>query len=108
MDRSSKLAKIAVAFALAWGTWGLGAELPAELNLNTVDTTEESVAWFPDRASDSASRPPAQLEASAVSDQSAARDPALIPLPPAAWTGMAGLVALAFPGMRRYLLHIVR
>lgn len=103
------LSRITVAsVALAWGTWGFAAEVPADFNLNAIDTTEESVAWFPDRAGDSAGRPPAQRDALEVSDPSAARDPALIPLPPAAWTGMAGLIALTLPGIRRYLLHIVR
>ena len=108
MGVSTKSTVVAVAaLALAWGTWGTAAELPPDFNLNATDATDQSIAWFPERGSDSASRPPAQIDL-AASETSAARDPALIPLPPAAWTGMAGLVALAFPGMRRYLLYIVR
>ena len=109
MDRNPKPLKVALTvMGLVWGlaSSARAAELPIDL---AIDTGEEAVAWFPERSSDPVSRPPAEPRPLSAGDiGAAAREPALIPLPPAAWTGLAGLVALTIPGMRRYLLHVIR
>lgn len=99
--------RLALVMGLMWGLASTAgaAEMPADF---AIETTEEAIAWFPERSDISAVRPPAQPETSFTGDSTSAREAALIPLPPAAWTGLAGLVALTIPGMRRYLLHVIR
>jgi hypothetical protein len=71
---------------------------------------DESPAWFPESADlDLTIRPPVQLaQVAAEPTDGLPREQALIPLPPAAWTGLAGLAVLAVPGCRRILERIVR
>ena len=84
------------------------ADLAADLNLDATD--EQAIAWFPESGGlDLTLRPPVHLAAAPTAPiQDARAEQALIPLPPAAWTGLAALAALTLPTCRRMLYRIVR
>ena len=102
--------------AVRWVLVGLmfhGAAAAAEVKIEPrFDVAEQdTVAWFPEPLDIHLSvRPPVALAAATTPDPlgSLSRETALIPLPPAAWTGLAGLVMLTVPTCRRMLHRFVR
>ena len=106
-DRSILIVVVAAAFLTSSvPASASAAQVPVDANA----AGDEPIAWFPEpRDLDLTVRPPVQLagdaDAGLVDLQ---REPALIPLPPAAWSGLAGLAILTLPTCRRILHRLVR
>jgi hypothetical protein len=115
----------ATLISLALATLAADVSLAASVDSNqratlpAVTADASPAAWFPTSLSedDVTIRPPARLialggpAASALNVSGAAasiREHTVIPLPPAALTGMAGLGTLAVVGWRRALARFVR
>ena len=68
---------------------------------------QQKVSWYPETSLDLTLRPPpVQLVGTTASAKAA--EEAIIPLPPAAWSGLAGLGLMSLPGFRRVLHRLVR
>ena len=103
-----------VALATLTSNVALAADAQAPV---PADTNPSPTAWFPTTLNedDVTVRPPAQLIAVSIAGSlqggpasTSLREPTVIPLPPAALTGMAGLGTLALVGWRRALLRFMR
>ena len=111
---------MSVGFVAVMLTWALAphavraSEAPPKADVPKVQfraiDADAPIAWFPEPADlDQPLRPPVQLaQAKAQQAERLPREQALIPLPPSAWTGLAGLALLCVPTCRRMLQRIVR
>ncbi|MEA2734935.1 MAG: hypothetical protein QOE14_1386 [Humisphaera sp.] len=75
-----------------------------------VPEPDETPAWFPEFDADALTLTPPPIQTTSFQTDDAAHlvitnEHAVIPLPPAAWTGLAGLASLATIGGRKAILR---
>jgi hypothetical protein len=86
--------------------------LSIHFDADFVASSDQKVSWFPDiQQPDLALRPPPVRLAGVARGAAPAvggAEEVIIPLPPAAWSGLAGLGLISLPAFRRVLHRFVR